>query len=388
MTAGIIGATGYAGVEIARILAAHPEVTKILLSSSSAEGSKLNEVYPNFLANEKLNSKFLNANEVIENSSVVFAALPNGVSEDFAEACFNKGVPFIDMAASFRFDTDEETYSAWYGLPFKHKELHQHSIYGLPELNREKIKAAGKRVIIGNPGCYPTCSSLAAFPALKMGAAGEGTIIIDAASGITGGGREPVRAFHFPECYDSFTPYKIGSHRHTPEISRNFSFMEGLPGGEGVGGGVGEGGSGGKAARHIVFTPHLSPMNRGIVATLYIPLAEKYKNSLPPANGRPRPRTKKIEESAAEIRELYRDFYKDEHFVRLLPAGSYAAANRVRLSNFCDIAVDLDQSGAILIISATIDNMVKGAAGQAVQNMNIIFGYPEDEGLNQVPALF
>jgi len=370
MIAGIIGATGYAGVEIARILAGHPRVGGVLLSSSSAGGRRLSEVYPNFLSNGRLDSVFLSAGEVIEGSDVVFAALPNGISEDFAAACFKKGVPFIDMAAGFRFDDDEETYTAWYGLPYREKELHRHSVYGLPELNREKIRAAGRNVIIGNPGCYPTCASLAAFPALRKGIAGGGSIIIDAASGITGGGREPVRAFHFPECYDSMCPYKTGGHRHTPEISRNFRVMEGLHGDE----------------RHIVFTPHLSPMNRGILAALYIPLAPEYAAA--PRSGSPRPRTREIEETAGKIREIYRDFYKDEKFIRVLPAGVYAATNRVRLSNFCDISVDLDQGGRMLIVSAAIDNMVKGAAGQAVQNMNIISGFPEDEGLNQIPALF
>jgi N-acetyl-gamma-glutamyl-phosphate reductase len=370
MKAGIIGATGYAGAEIVRLLAGHPRIETLRLSSTSFEGDAIAGVYPNFL--KRLDIKLEKAEDVIQNVDVVFGALPNGVGENYAGLCMRRGIPFIDMSADFRFDDDEETYTAWYGQSYKNKELHAASVYGLCELNRSRIKertAKGKALIIGNPGCYPTCASLAAFPALAKGVAGSGTIIIDAASGITGGGREPQRSFHFPECNDSMTPYKVGAHRHTPEIARNFYIMENT-----------------KNWRDIIFTPHLAPMNRGILATLYIPLSEKYLRRRD--SGSPRPPAKEIQNIADDIRNIYVEFYRDEQFVRVLQKGLQAASSRVRLSNYCDIAVDIDHSGTTLIVSSTIDNMVKGAAGQAVQNMNIIFGFAENTGLEFLPALF
>jgi N-acetyl-gamma-glutamyl-phosphate reductase len=374
MIAGVIGGAGYAGSELVRLLQTHKNIDSINISSTSLEGESIASVYPNFL--NIVNVKLQNAESVIKNSDVVFAALPNCKAEPYAVSCAKKGIPFIDMSADFRFDTDEETYNAWYGKPYSEKDLHKDSIYGLCELNRNKIKEraalseCGKKapLIIGNPGCYPTCTSLAAMPSLAKCIAGNGTIIIDAASGITGGGREPQKSYHFPECYDSFTAYKVGAHRHTPEISRNFFNIE-------------------HANRHIIFTPHLSPMNRGILATLYIPLADKYKLSAL-TNKNPLPPAKEIEELTDNIRSLYNDFYKNEKFIRILPKGFFAATNRVRLSNYCDISVHIDTYGTTLIITAAIDNMVKGAAGQAVQNMNIIFNFEEDAGLLQIPAMF
>jgi N-acetyl-gamma-glutamyl-phosphate reductase len=364
MTVGIIGATGYAGIELVRLLAAHKHIDSLILSSESFEGMNITEPYPNLL--KRLDQQLVTPARAIENADVVFAALPNGVGEAFAEQCVGRGVPYIDMSADFRFDDDEETYAAWYGAPYTKKTLHTASVYGLPELNREAIK---KAPIVGNPGCYPTCASLAAYPALSLGIAGDGTVIVDAASGITGAGRQPQRACHFPECHDSLTPYKVGAHRHTPEISRNFQKMSG------------------GTPRHVVFTPHLAPMNRGILATLYIPLARKYQTEGSKEKGI-RPRTANIENTAKEIRTLYTVFYQNEPFVRVLPAGLYAATGRVRHSNYCDIAVDVDHAGQTLIVSAAIDNMVKGAAGQAVQNMNIILGFAETCGLEHLPALF
>ncbi|MDR1586995.1 MAG: N-acetyl-gamma-glutamyl-phosphate reductase, partial [Treponema sp.] len=280
-------------------------------------------------------------------------------------------------------------------------ELRGRSVYGLPELNRARIKelAAAGPVIIGNPGCYPTGASLGVFPAIARGlvAGPDGAggspvvIIVDAASGITGGGREPSRSFHFPECFDSLTAYKVGSHRHTPEISRNFAVMAvraaaSVP--EGRGG----------AVPGLIFTPHLAPVNRGILSTIYIPLAPAWRAggasaaesgvSAPGRVSAPRPPSGEVEKKAGEIRALYTDFYREEPFVRVLPAGLAAATNRVRQSNYCDISVHLDQTGATLIIVSAIDNMVKGAAGQAVQNMNIVMGFDEKAGLEAAPALF
>jgi N-acetyl-gamma-glutamyl-phosphate reductase len=368
--AGIIGATGYAGAELVRLLSGHPEIEKLVLSSVSFEGDRIENVYPNFLG--RVSASLIKSEEVAAASDVVFAALPSGVGETYARLCIEKSIPFIDLSADFRFDDDNDTFAAWYGKPYVYPELRDHSVYGLPELNRSRIKelAASKKVIIGNPGCYPTGASLGAYPALAKGLAGQGTIIVDSASGITGGGREPVRSFHYPECADSFTPYKVGSHRHTPEINRNYAKM-----------------AGGDAAPQVIFTPHLAPMNRGILSTIYIPLAESWRVHLSPAPA-PRPPSKEIEAQTAKIRDLYTEFYRNEPFVRVLPAGVIAATNRVRQSNYCDISVHLDSAGTTLIVVSAIDNMVKGAAGQAVQNMNIIFGFNETAGLGAIPALF
>jgi N-acetyl-gamma-glutamyl-phosphate reductase len=390
MIAGIIGATGYAGAELVRILSGHPHIDRLSLSSVSFEGDRIEKVYPNFLG--RISAVLEKADAVIAASDVVFAALPNGVGEPYAKAAVEKGIPFIDLSADFRFDDDEETYTAWYGKPYVYPELRKLSVYGLPEMNRKRVKelaaAAGKPapVIIGNPGCYPTATSLGAFPALVTGIAGPGTIIADAASGVTGGGRDPLPSFHYPECADSVAPYKVGAHRHTPEISRNLAFMAAQA----------ETGGGGKAGTapnfqaqpiNLIFTPHLVPMNRGILSTIYIPLADAWRPRGVSA-GVPRPPSKEITAKTDEIRTIYADFYRDEPFVRVLPTGVIAATNRVRQSNFCDISVHIDQAGTTLIIVSAIDNMVKGAAGQAVQNMNIIFGYDETAGLEAIPALF
>ncbi|MDR2740705.1 MAG: N-acetyl-gamma-glutamyl-phosphate reductase [Treponema sp.] len=367
MIAGVIGATGYAGAEVVRILAGHPEVEGLVLGSVSYEGERIENIYLNFQG--KISGPLEKPEKVIAASGVVFAALPHGAGEPYAKACMEKGVPFIDLSADFRFDDDEAAFQAWYGKPYVHPELRQHSVYGLPELNRDKIKALAAKgpVIIGNPGCYPTGAALGIYPALAKCLAGDGPVIVDAASGVTGGGREPGRAYHFPECSDSVSPYKVGAHRHTPELSRTLGAMAGRP-------------------VPLVFTPHLAPMNRGILSTIYIPLDKAHW--VPAAKGVVRPPSPDIEGKIREIRERYAAFYKDEPFVRVLPAGTVAATGRVRRSNFCDISVHLDASGTTLIVATAIDNMVKGAAGQAVQNMNILCGYPETTGLEAIPALF
>jgi N-acetyl-gamma-glutamyl-phosphate reductase len=373
MTAGIIGATGYAGAELVRLLAGHPDIDRLALASVSYEGDRIENVYPNFLG--KVSAVLEKPEGVIAGSDVVFAALPHGVGEPYAKTCREKGIPFIDISADFRFGEDEAAFTAWYGKPYVYPELRKFSVYGLPELNRDAIKALAAQgaVIIGNPGCYPTGASLGIFPALaRRLAAPEGTIIVDAASGVTGGGREPSRSFHYPECADSVAPYKVGSHRHLPEISRNIKAMTAAGGGSGT--------------PSLIFTPHLAPMNRGILSTIYIPLADPGRRA--PSGTAPLPPSKEIEEKSREIRDLYAAFYREEPFVRVLPAGTAAASSRVRQSNFCDISVHLDPEGTTLIVVSAIDNMVKGAAGQAVQNMNIVFGFDETAGLSAIPALF
>ncbi|MCL1815559.1 MAG: N-acetyl-gamma-glutamyl-phosphate reductase [Treponema sp.] len=384
MIAGIIGAAGYAGSELIRLLSGHPEITGLVLASVSRPGENIASIYPNFLGPGKMKNnpalaKFGNAGstlttpeELVARSDVVFGALPAGTGEGYAKASLDRGISYIDLSADFRFDDDEETYRSWYGIPWQYPELHRRSVYGLPELNRNRIKEAGSPVIIGNPGCYPTAVTLACYPALAEAGGNNSKssikpvsapIIAAAVSGVTGAGREPGRVQHFPECSDSVSAYKVGSHRHIPEISRTMTKIAGR-------------------TISLVFTPHLGPLNRGILATVYISLEQ------PPKAGSVQPQTKEAAEKETAIREQYALFYKDEPFVRVLPKTVTAATNRVRQSNYCDMSIHLDHTGSVLIVVSAIDNMVKGAAGQAVQNMNIIFGFDETAGLTAVPALF
>ncbi|MDR2471293.1 MAG: N-acetyl-gamma-glutamyl-phosphate reductase [Treponema sp.] len=378
MIAGIIGASGYAGAELVRLLASHSDVDELVPASVSRSGERIDEAYPNFLragedsgcnpVSARLRRVLEKPEDVIARSDIVFGALPAGAGEGYAKACLDRGISYIDLGADFRFE-DEETYRAWYGKAWEYPELRRRAVYGLPELNRRRIRelALSGPVIIGNPGCYPTAVTLAALPALSLV---SGTIVADAISGVTGAGREPGRAYHFPECSGSVSPYKVGSHRHGPEISRNLF--------QGAGRTV-----------PLVFTPHLGPYNRGILATVYLPLKEGEAKA---AAGKTDAGA--VSEKTAAFREQYRSFYREEPFVRVLPEGLCAATNRVRQSNYCDLSVHLaspgqtGETGTMLIVAAAIDNMVKGAAGQAVQNMNIILGFEETVGLTSLPALF
>ena len=369
MIAGVIGAAGYAGAELVRLLSGHGRVNGLSLGTVSMEGERIENVYPNFQG--AVSSALVKPDEVVAQSDLVFAALPHGAGEPYAKACLDKGISFIDLSADFRFGSDEETFKAWYGKAYVYPALRERSVYGLPELNRERIKklAASGPLIIGNPGCYPTGASLGIFPSIAKGLFAGGTIIVDSASGISGGGREPQRSFHFPECSDSVAPYKVAAHRHTPEISANLCEMAVRSGGPMPG---------------LIFTPHLAPMNRGILSTIYIPLKNEWQAAM--ENGAPRPPSMEAEAKAREIRGLYSAFYRNEPFVRILPEGVFASTGRVRHSNYCDISVHTD--GKTLIVVSAVDNMVKGAAGQAVQNMNIVMGFDECEGLKATPALF
>ena len=363
MIAGIIGATGYAGSELIKLLLGHTSIKDLSLASTNHEGTKIEHLYPHFLS--FISAPLKHVNEVIEESNVVFSALPAGLSEEYARTCAEKGTTYIDLSADFRFGDDEKTYKAWYGKRYLYPALHNDAVYGLPELNREKIRNAK---IIGNPGCYPTGAALGIIPALIQGIAGEGTIIIDSASGVTGAGHTPSAAYHYPQVTDSFSSYKIGSHRHTPEISRVLSlcFDKDIP---------------------VIFTPHLAPMNRGILSTIYIPLSKEWRDS-PSDTAFRFPPCQIIAEKTRAIRTIYEDFYRKESFIRVLPLGLDAATNRVRGSNFCDISIHISPSSSTLIVVSAIDNMGKGACGQAIQNMNIVFGFDEKAGLKSIPSSF
>lgn len=343
---GVLGASGYAGAEVVRILLSHPLEKNLRASSVSFEGKALGSLYPALAPRRGEPLMLENADAVVAASDIVFSCLPNGLAEATAQVCRENGKLFIDLSADFRFGSDEETYAAWYGKKYAFPALHAESVYGLPELNRAALAAAK---IIGNPGCYPTSAELGLYPALANGFAETEGIIIDSASGVTGSGREPSQAAHYPECADSISPYKVGAHRHQPEIDRYLSQMAGM-------------------AISSVFTPHLAPMGRGIVSTLYFRLKKPM--------------------TVEALHAAYAAFYEKEPFVRVLPPGAFSSNHNVKFSNYCDISVHLSSNKKTAIIVSSIDNMVKGAAGQAVQNMNLALGIEETSGLLMVPPAF
>ena len=338
---GIIGATGYAGAELFRLLYSHRNVEIAAVSSTSFEGKAINEVYP-ALTNEKTYI-LCDMDGVIEKSDVIFAALPHGLSEELAAKCDGKGKVLIDLGADFRL-VDEAEYTKWYGLEYKYPALHQKTLYCLPEINREKIKDID---IIANPGCYPTSIALGLMPAIKNGLVSTDSVIIDSKSGVTGAGRGLSQTTHYPDNNEAFSAYKAGLHRHTPEIEQTLSMFAGK-----------------KVS--VTFVPHLLPVNRGILSTIYV----------------------KTEKTFDEIYSAYQEAYKNEKFVRLQPKGSFANIKNVRCSNYCDISLHFDEHTKTLIITSAIDNMVKGAAGQAIQNMNIRFGFDESEGISMLSPSF
>lgn len=341
--AGIIGATGYAGIELVRLLLQHPQATVAAVSSVSFEGQALADVYPNLNGITSLTCT--NAEDVISQSDVVFAALPHGLSQDTAAACVKQEKKFIDLGADFRLD-DPAEYTRWYQCEFKHPELHQQAVYGLCELFREDIRKAS---VIGNPGCYPTSVALGLAPALQKGLVSPSGIVVDSKSGTTGAGRKPTQTTHFPDCNEAFSAYKVASHRHTPEIEQTLSKLAGQ-------------------AATITFVPHLLPVNRGILSTIYARLSKGV--------------------TPDQVRQVYEQAYAYEPFVRVLAPGKEVNIRNVRCSNYCDIQVYTDVHTGLLVVTSVIDNMVKGAAGQAIQNMNLMFGLEETAGLTMIPPAF
>ena len=338
--AGIIGATGYAGVELCRLLARHPAAELAALSSESFLGEQIEAVYPNLL--DSVCARLGTPDEVIERSECVFASLPHGLSQQIAAKCDRAGKAFIDLGADFRLDSEDD-YRQWYGGEYEDRDLHRRAVYGLCELFRDEIRAAR---VIGNPGCYPTSVALALAPALKRGLLRTGHVIIDSKSGVTGAGRGLTLGSHFPEANEAFSAYKIAQHRHTPEMEQTLTKLAG----EQV---------------RVTFVPHLLPVNRGILSTIYAT----------PAPG----------VTAQALREAYCDFYRGEPFVRVVDKVDI---KYVKYSNYCDIAIEFDERTGTVVLLSAIDNMVKGAAGQALQNMNLMFGLAETCGLEMIPPAF
>lgn len=339
--AGIIGATGYVGVELLRLLINHDKVEVTAIGSNSYVGKDIVELYPSI---GYKNSMICIENEkVIDMCDVVFTALPHGVSEKFAIKAIESKKKVIDLGADFRIK-DEEIYSKWYGVSFIDETLHKKAIYGLSEIYEDDIKDAD---IIANPGCYPTSISLPLIPLLSSKLIKCNNIIIDSKSGLTGAGRELSFSSHFTEVNENITAYKIGKHRHTPEIEQNLSEAY-------------------KEKINVVFTPNLIPVNRGILSTIYC--------------------AKEDNISINQIYEKLTDYYEYKEFIEILPLGKVASLKNVKLSNKC--AISLHENGDTLIICSAIDNMIKGAAGQAIQNMNIMFGIDETTGLKNIAPSF
>lgn len=333
--AGIIGGTGYTGVELLRLLVAHPEVELNAISSRSEKGKPVSDIFPSLRG--RIDLDFCDPDEAaLERCDVVFAATPNGVAMTHARDLMTAGVRLIDLSADFRLK-DPEEWSRWYGMPHACPELLEQSVYGLPELNRKHIVDAR---LIANPGCYPTSVILGFAPLLEAGLVHTGTLIADSKSGVSGAGRGAAVGTLMAEVSDSFKPYAVAGHRHLPEIRQTLS---GLSGSE-----VG-----------LTFVPHLVPMIRGIESTLYA----------------------QLKDTSIDLTALYRERFAGEPFIDVMPDGSLPETRSVRGSNEVRIACYRPQDGNTAVILVVEDNLVKGAAGQAVQNMNLMFGLSETLGL-------
>lgn len=340
--AGVIGATGYAGNELVRILMQHPEIEIQSVTSQSYIGKKLNEVYENYREINELVCEASEIERLAEECDVIFLALPHGVTARVITEEMLQKVKVIDLGADFRLK-NAQVYEQWYGVEHHGRELLKESVYGLCEVNREKIKKAR---LIANPGCYTTCSILSLRPLVAAGLIDLNSIIIDAKSGVTGAGRGLALGSLYCEVNETLKAYKIASHRHTPEIEEQLGYAAG-------------------EEICLTFTPHLVPMNRGILATCYASLTR--------------------EVSYEEVKKVYEDFYQKEYFVRLTKKGVFPETRWVKGSNFLDIGFTVDQRTKRIVVIGALDNLVKGAAGQAVQNANLLFGLDEKTGLEMVP---
>ncbi|AXI02114.1 N-acetyl-gamma-glutamyl-phosphate reductase [Aquirhabdus parva] len=348
---GIVGGTGYTGVELVRLLVRHPAVHIAALTSRTEAGTRVDAMFPSLRGLTDLKFTNNDANE-LANCQVVFFATPHGVAMKQARELVENGTKVIDLAADFRLQ-DTAEFEKWYGMPHSCPDLLAESVYGLPEINRAKIQAAR---IIGNPGCYPTTVQLGLLPLLEQQAPliDPASLIIDAKSGVSGAGRKAEVSLLFSEASDSFKAYAVKGHRHHPEIAQGLKAMQS------------------DTTHHqvfdkLTFVPHLVPMIRGMFSTIYVRLTEAGL--------------------ATDLQSLFEKRYADEPFVDVMPAGSLPDTRSVRGSNHLRIALHRPNNGDLLVILVVQDNLVKGAAGQAVQNMNLMFGLPETLGLDVVPLM-
>ncbi len=338
---GIIGATGYAGAELVRLLAGHPDICLTVLTSHQYAGVKFHKVYPSMAGMLDLTCEVLDVDRVCEKADLFFLALPHTIPMELAPQFIAKGKQIIDLSADFRF-SDVKRYESCY-QPHSAQGLLQSSVYGLCEVYFNQIRNAN---LIGNPGCYPTSVLLPLIPLLKSKTIHLNTIIADSKSGVSGAGRSLSLAAHFCEVNESFKAYKVASHRHAPEIEEILSHESGTD-------------------VRMTFVPHLVPMTRGMLTTIYADLARNV--------------------SPEDLRDCIGSFYSGCPFVRIAPEDSMPDTRNVRGSNFCDIGCKIDQPNQRLIVISAIDNLMKGAAGQAVQNMNIMLGLDETKGLMNIP---
>ncbi len=340
--AGIIGSTGYAGAELAGLLLDHPEAEVVWYGSRSYVGEEYSSIYRNMFRMVDAKCMDDNMEELAAQADVIFTATPQGLCASLINDGILEKAKVVDLSADFRIK-DVKIYEKWYGLEHKSPGYIGEAVYGLCEINREDVRKAR---LVANPGCYTTCSILTLYPLVKEGLVDVSTIIIDAKSGTSGAGRGAKVPNLFCEVNESIKAYGIASHRHTPEIEEQLGYA-----------------CGEKVL--LNFTPHLVPMNRGILATAYASL------------------TKPV--SSGEVRAAYEKYYGNEYFIRLLPEGVYPETRWVEGSNFVDINFKIDERTGRIIAVGALDNLVKGAAGQAVQNMNLMFGLPEAMGLGRVP---
>ena len=333
----IYGGSGYTGQELLRLLLNHPEAEVVSITSRRFAGVPVSEVYPVFLGCTDLVYTNDNPKALSDNADLVFLALPHGLSMDIAPIFLDAGKKVIDLSADFRI-RDVKVYESWYR---KHTAapLIKEAVYGLPELYRDAIRGAR---LLANPGCYPTSVILGLAPVMRLGLIDPSTVIADSKSGVSGAGREPQIASLFCEVAEGFKAYKIAGHRHTPEMEQELGLLAG-------------------EQMTISFTPHLLPVKRGILSTLYGKL------------------TKDV--STEETLEIYREFYRKEPFVRICRPGQFPNISSIAGSNFCDIGVTVDKRTGRLIAVSAIDNLVKGASGQAIQNMNLMYNLREEAGL-------
>jgi len=334
----IVGATGYVGIEIVKLLIRHPNIDISSVISQSFVGQKISDVYP-FLKNIfDMECSELDINSLPEKGDIFINCLPHGVSKDFIPLLLQKGKRIIDHGGDFRYK-NVEVYEKWYKTKHELPELLKISVYGLPEIYREKIRDA---VLVANPGCYPTCSILGIAPLLVNKLIDTKSIIIDAVSGISGAGRKADIMYQFCESAENFKAYNVATHRHTSEIEQELSYLA-------------------NEEITVSFTPHLAPIKRGMLATIYANLKE--------------------DAGTAEIIARYNEFYRGENFVRVMDEGKFPETKYVAGTNFIDIGIAVDKRTRRVIILSAIDNLGKGASGQAVQDLNLMCGYPEHTAL-------